>query len=87
VECDTLPQVKEALAAGPDLLLCDNMPPARLNAAVKLARGKIPVEASGGVSLKTVAAIARTGVDRISVGAITHSARQIDLGLDFAEKK
>lgn len=87
VECDTLAQVKEALAAKPDLLLCDNMSPAQLRAAVRLVGGRCPVEASGGVKLRTVHAIARTGVDRISVGAITHSAGQIDLGLDFIEEK
>lgn len=85
VECDTLAQLEEALEAGADLVLLDNMPPARLRRAVRLVGGRIPVEASGGINLKTVGAIAKTGVDRISVGAITHSAPQVDLALDFLE--
>ncbi len=83
VECDSLSQVGEALDAGADLILCDNMSPGELRRAVRKARGRVPVEASGGITLKTARAVASTGVDRISVGAITHGARQIDLGLDF----
>jgi len=86
VECDTLAQVREALSVRPDLLLCDNMTTTQLRQVVRLTRGKIPVEASGGVNLKTVAAIAKTGVERISVGALTHSAGEVDLGLDFIKK-
>ena len=86
VECDTLQQVRSALAAAPDMILCDNMPPAKLKQAVAIVGGKCAVEASGGVNLKTVGAIARSGVDRISVGAITHSAPQVDLALDFVGK-
>jgi nicotinate-nucleotide pyrophosphorylase (carboxylating) len=85
VEADTLAQVAQAAAAGADIILLDNMPPKVLRAAVKLVAGRALTEASGGVNLKTVGAIAATGVDYISVGAITHSARAVDIGLDFEE--
>jgi nicotinate-nucleotide pyrophosphorylase (carboxylating) len=83
VEADTLAQVAQAADAGADIILLDNMPPKMLRAAVKLVAGRALTEASGGVNLKTVGAIAATGVDYISVGAITHSARAVDIGLDF----
>ena len=83
VEADTLEQVAQAAAAGADIILLDNMPPAQLRAAVKIINGRAQTEASGGVNLKTLRAIAETGVDFISVGAITHSARAVDIGLDF----
>jgi nicotinate-nucleotide pyrophosphorylase (carboxylating) len=83
VEADTLEQVAQAAAAGADIILLDNMPPSILRQAVKIIRGRAQTEASGGVNLKTVRAIAQTGVDFISVGAITHSARAVDIGLDF----
>ena len=83
VEADTLDQVAQAVAAGADIILLDNMNPAQLRRAVKLVAARAQTEASGGVTLKTVAAIARSGVDFISVGAITHSARAVDIGLDF----
>ncbi|MBL8998223.1 MAG: carboxylating nicotinate-nucleotide diphosphorylase [Gemmatimonadetes bacterium] len=83
VECDTLLQVREAIRAGVDALLLDNMPDHALSQAVQIAKGKCITEASGGVSLATVRAIAETGVDRISVGALTHSAPSLDLALDF----
>lgn len=83
VEADTLEQVVQAADAGADIILLDNMPPAKLRQAVKIVRGRARTEASGGVNLKTIHAIARTGVDFISVGAITHSARAVDIGLDF----
>jgi len=73
------------VAAGADIILLDNMTLSQLRAAVRLAAGRASTEASGGVSLATVRDIARTGVDFISVGAITHSARAVDLGLDFVE--
>ena len=83
VECDTLEQVKEALAAKPEWLLLDNMPPEILKEAVALSEGSnIKLEASGGVTLDTIAEIAQTGVDAISVGALTHSAVAVDIGLD-----
>lgn len=83
IEADTLDQVKQALEAGADLILLDNMTLEQLRAAVVLSRGKAQTEASGGVNLSTVRAIAETGVDFISVGALTHSAPAVDIGLDF----
>mgnify|MGYP003473529727 CR=1 FL=1 len=83
VECETVAQVRLAIAAGADALLLDNMPNHALRESVALAKGHCWTEASGGVSLSTVRGIAETGVDRISVGAITHSAPSLDLALDF----
>ena len=83
VEADTLEQAAQAADAGADIILLDNMPPAQLRRAVKIIGGRAKTEASGGVNLKTVRAIAQTGVDFISVGAITHSAQAVDIGLDF----
>jgi nicotinate-nucleotide pyrophosphorylase (carboxylating) len=83
VECDTIAQVKAALAAGAEALLLDNMPNHALRECVELAKGRAWTEASGGVSLETVRGIAETGVDRISIGALTHSAPSLDLALDF----
>lgn len=85
VECDTLDQVKSALSAGADRLLLDNMPPERLRQAIEIVQGRVPLEASGGVNLKTIRAIAETGVDFISVGALTQSAPAVDIGLDYLE--
>jgi nicotinate-nucleotide pyrophosphorylase (carboxylating) len=82
VECETLDQVAEALAAGADRILLDNMTPDRLRAAVSLVDGRAELEASGGVTLETVREIAGTGVDFISVGALTHSARALDVSLE-----
>jgi nicotinate-nucleotide pyrophosphorylase (carboxylating) len=82
IEVDTLDQLAEVLAEGADAVLLDNMPPARLRQAVAMVDGRMATEASGGVDLETVAAIAETGVDVISVGALTHSALALDLGLD-----
>lgn len=83
VEADSLEQVEEAIAARADIVLLDNMNPAQLKAAVDKCRGRLQTEASGGVTLSTVRAIADTGVDFISVGALTHSARAVDIALDF----
>ena len=83
VEADTLAQVRQAVEAGADVVLLDNMPPTQLREAVTFVAGRAQTEASGGVNLSTVRAIADTGVDFISVGAITHSARAVDIGLDF----
>jgi nicotinate-nucleotide pyrophosphorylase (carboxylating) len=83
VEADTLEQVAQAADAGADIILLDNMTTAQLRRAVKIVKGRAKTEASGGVNLKTVRTIARTGVDFISVGALTHSARAVDIGLDF----
>lgn len=85
VEADTLEQVEQAVDAGADIVLLDNMSIDQLRAAVRLARGRAKTEASGGVRLDTVRAIADTGVDYISVGAMTHSAPAVDIGLDFLE--
>ncbi len=84
VECDTLEQVEEALAAGVEAILLDNMSLAELTAAVALARGRARLEASGGVTLDTVRAVAETGVDEISIGALTHSAPALDVSLELA---
>ncbi len=86
VEADTLEQVAQAAAAGADIILLDNMPPAQLRRAVKIVNRRAQTEASGGVNLKTISAIAKTGVNFISVGAITHSARAVDIGLDFVNR-
>jgi nicotinate-nucleotide pyrophosphorylase (carboxylating) len=84
VEVDRIDQIEEALAAGADRLLLDNMPPPVLREAVALVAGRVPLEASGGVTLETVRAIAETGVDHISVGRITQSAPAVDIGMDYA---
>lgn len=83
VEADTLDQVDQALAAGADLILLDNMNPVQLRLAVQKCKGRARTEASGGVTLATARTIAETGVDFISVGALTHSAQAVDIGLDF----
>jgi len=83
VEVDTLAQLEEALALGVDTILLDNMTPGELVRAVALTRGRAILEASGGVSLSSVREIAETGVDYISAGAITHSAPNLDVALDF----
>jgi len=84
VEVDGLDQLEEALAHGPDVVMLDNFTLADLRAAVARTAGRASLEASGGVNLDTVAAIAATGVDVISVGALTHSASVLDIGLDAA---
>jgi nicotinate-nucleotide pyrophosphorylase (carboxylating) len=83
VEADTLEQVEQALMARADCILLDNMPVEVLRAAVWLVNGRAKTEASGGVTLASVRAIAETGVDFISVGGLTHSARAADVALDF----
>jgi nicotinate-nucleotide pyrophosphorylase (carboxylating) len=85
IECevDTLEQLDEALAAKADVVLLDNMDTPTVAEAVRRARGKALTEASGGVTLARVADLARAGVDCISVGALTHSAPAVDIGLDF----
>lgn len=84
VEVKTLEELAEALAASPDLILLDNMEPSTLRRAVEQADGHVPLEASGNVTLDTVATVAETGVDRISVGALTHSADTLDLSIRTA---
>jgi nicotinate-nucleotide pyrophosphorylase (carboxylating) len=83
VETETLDQVQEALESGADAILLDNMTPAELRQAVTLVGGRAVTEASGGITLATVRAAAESGVDLISIGALTHSAPSLDLGLDF----
>jgi nicotinate-nucleotide pyrophosphorylase (carboxylating) len=83
IECDTLEQVEEAIEAGADSLLLDNMPLDMLALAVERVGGRVPLEASGGVNLENIRAIAETGVDYISAGAITQSAPAVDIGLDL----
>jgi nicotinate-nucleotide pyrophosphorylase (carboxylating) len=82
VEVDGLDQLREALAHGPDVIMLDNFTLADLREAVALVQGRVVLEASGGVDLTSVADIAATGVDLISVGALTHSAPVLDIGLD-----
>jgi len=84
VEVDRIDQIEPALTAGATHLLLDNMDPATLRGAVTLVGGRVPCEASGGVTLETIRAIAETGVDYISVGRLTQSAPAADIGLDFA---
>jgi nicotinate-nucleotide pyrophosphorylase (carboxylating) len=83
VEVDTLEQLETALRLGVDTILLDNMSPNQLRRAVALTKGRALLEASGGISLETVREVAESGVDYISSGAITHSAVNLDLGLDF----
>jgi nicotinate-nucleotide pyrophosphorylase (carboxylating) len=81
-ECETLDDVRQALAAGADILLLDNMTVPQLRTAVRLVGGRAKTEASGGVTLETVRAIAETGVDFVSVGALTHSARSLRVSME-----
>jgi nicotinate-nucleotide pyrophosphorylase (carboxylating) len=83
VEVDRIDQIEPALAAGAERLLLDNMPPTMLRKAVALVAGRVPTEASGGVRLDTIRAIAETGVTYVSVGRITQSAPAVDIGLDY----
>ena len=84
VEVDRIDQIEPALVAGADRLLLDNMDPPLLRRAVGLVAGRVPLEASGGVTLETIRFIAETGVDFISVGRITQSAPAVDIGLDYS---
>ena len=84
VECDTLEQVAEALDAGADSILLDNMEPAKLAEAVTMVGGRVPTEASGNVKLETIRAIAETGVTYASAGRITYAAPAVDIGLDWS---
>jgi len=83
IEVDTLDQLDEVIKESADVVLLDNMTPAQLKEAVTRVKGRMLTEASGGVTLSSVAAIAESGVDMISVGALTHSAKVLDLGLDI----
>ena len=84
VEVDRIDQIEAALAAGADRLLLDNMDPAQLREAVRLVGRRVPLEASGGVTLETIRFLAETGVEFISVGRITQSAPAVDIGLDYS---
>ena len=84
VEVDSIDQIEEALDAGADRLLLDNMDVVTLRKAIELVAGRVPLEASGGVRLETIRGIAETGVDYISVGRITQSAPAVDIGMDYA---
>jgi nicotinate-nucleotide pyrophosphorylase (carboxylating) len=83
VECDELAQVKVALLGGADVILVDNMDPSEVAAAVAMVGGRVPVEVSGGVTLENVGAYASAGAAMVAVGAITHSAPLLDIGLDL----
>lgn len=85
VEASSLLQVREALAAGADMIMLDNMPLETMNQAVALAGGRVPLEASGNMTLDRVRTVAETGVDFISVGALTHSAKAVDISMDFVK--
>ena len=83
VEVEDLEALEEAIQAGADVVLLDNMSPHRLKEAVRLSNGRVPLEASGGINLKNIEQIAKTGVDIISVGALTHSAKAVDISLEM----
>lgn len=83
IEVDTFAQLRDALEGAPDWILLDNFSPARLRRAAALCKGKAKTEASGGITLATLRAHAETGVDAVSLGALTHSARAVDIALDF----
>ena len=87
VEVDTLEQLKEVLNAGADLVLLDNMSLEQTRAAVEIAAGRTKLESSGGLTIENAKAYASTGVDYLAVGALTHSAPVMDIGLDFTERK
>jgi nicotinate-nucleotide pyrophosphorylase (carboxylating) len=83
VECDRIDQVEAAIAAGADIIMLDNMTPEQMGESVKVVNGRVITEASGGVNLDSIRRIAATGVDWISVGALTHSAPALDLAVDL----
>ncbi|MGB9632950.1 MAG: nicotinate-nucleotide diphosphorylase (carboxylating), partial [Chloroflexaceae bacterium] len=83
VEVESVEQAAVAAEAGADLILLDNMPPDQLRAAVAAVAGRARTEASGGITLRSIRAVAESGVDFISVGALTHSAPALDIGLDI----
>jgi nicotinate-nucleotide pyrophosphorylase (carboxylating) len=83
VEVDTLEQLEELIPLGVDVVMLDNMDEATMRRAVEMVAGRMLIEASGGITPETVARVAATGVDLISSGALTHSVKALDLGLDF----
>jgi nicotinate-nucleotide pyrophosphorylase (carboxylating) len=86
VEVRDMEELEQALTLQPDFILLDNMSPARLREAVARVNGKVPLEASGGITLENIRAIAETGVDRISIGALTHSAKALDISMRVAPR-
>jgi len=83
VETSTLSEVKEALESGVDIIMLDNMSIKQMKEAIKIIKGKVKIEASGGIDIKSVKKIAKTGVDFISIGALTHSVKALDIGMYF----
>jgi nicotinate-nucleotide pyrophosphorylase (carboxylating) len=83
VECDTLKQVAQAIESRADIILLDNMTTQQMRKGVRMIKGRAKTEASGGINLKTISAIARTGVDFVSIGALTHSARALDFSMEI----
>ena len=83
IEVTNVEETREALDGGADVILLDNMPPSEMRAVVELVGGRALTEASGGVTLENVRAVAETGVDRISVGALTHSSPALDISLEI----
>jgi len=86
VEVDDLKGLEEAIAVGADAVLLDNMSIDEMKEAVSVAGGRVLLEASGGITLETIGEVARTGVDLISVGALTHSARSVDISLEVIDQ-
>ena len=86
IEVDSLAQLKEVATQSPDLVLLDNMTPAQCKEAVEFVAGRFKLEASGGISLENAMAYAQTGVDYLAIGALTHSAKNFDIGLDVRSK-
>ena len=87
VEVEDLKGLREAIDSGADIVLLDNMSPRIMNRAVEIARGRVLLEASGGIRLDNIREVARTGVDIISVGALTHSPRAVDISLELLQAK
>lgn len=87
VEVESLAQLKDALDAGADIIMLDNMSLDTMREAVRITAGRVPLEASGGISKETIRKVAETGVDLISVGAVTHSAKALDISMDIGEMK
>ncbi len=84
VEIERLEELEEVIKAGADIVMLDNMLPSAMSAAVEIADGRVLLEASGGITLKTVREVAESGVDLISIGGITHSSPSLDVALDFS---
>ncbi|HBG76986.1 MAG TPA: carboxylating nicotinate-nucleotide diphosphorylase, partial [Clostridiales bacterium] len=87
VEVESLEQLNEALDAGADIIMLDNMSFDVMREAVRITAGRVPLEASGGISKETIRKVAETGVDLISVGALTHSVKALDISMDIGEMK